>query len=201
MTKSFRSTIVFSALFSLAFASIFFSGCKTVPTAPVSIEGKACAADTDCGAGYHCENGVCHADCSVSNPCGTGKNCEAGRCVAAPEKPVEHACSTSGTVHFDFNKYDILSGDNTLLDDLGACLTKDSGVKVVIEGNCDERGSSEYNLALGNRRADAVKTYLTNKGVSADRIKTVSFGKENPVDHGHNEEAWAKNRRADVKPQ
>jgi peptidoglycan-associated lipoprotein len=165
------------------------------------MEGKACAADADCGAGYHCENGICHANCDAANPCGAGSNCVGGRCTVVEEKPIEKACSTSGTIHFDFDKYDIKSGDDSILDDLGMCLNKDASVKIVVEGNCDERGSSEYNMALGNRRADAVKSYLSNKGVSADRVKTVSFGKEQPVDTGHNEEAWAKNRRADVKPQ
>jgi peptidoglycan-associated lipoprotein len=67
---------------------------------------------------------------------------------------------------------------------------------VTIEGHCDERGTSEYNLALGERRAVAVKTYLASLGISPDRVRTVSYGKEFPFDPGHNEEAWASNRRA-----
>jgi len=67
---------------------------------------------------------------------------------------------------------------------------------VTIEGHCDERGTAEYNLALGERRAVAVKTYLASLGVSADRVRTVSYGKEFPFDPGHNEDGWAKNRRA-----
>jgi peptidoglycan-associated lipoprotein len=66
---------------------------------------------------------------------------------------------------------------------------------ITIEGHCDERGTAEYNLALGERRAVAVKTYLSSLGVSPDRIRTVSYGKEFPFDMGHSEEAWAKNRR------
>ena len=68
--------------------------------------------------------------------------------------------------------------------------------RVKIEGNCDERGSIEYNLALGQRRADATKDFLMTLGVSVGELKTISYGKEQPVDPGHNEEAWAKNRRA-----
>jgi peptidoglycan-associated lipoprotein len=67
---------------------------------------------------------------------------------------------------------------------------------VTIEGHCDERGTAEYNLALGERRAVAVKTYLASLGISADRVRTVSYGKEFPFDPGHNEDGWAKNRRA-----
>jgi len=67
---------------------------------------------------------------------------------------------------------------------------------ITVEGHCDERGTAEYNLALGERRAVAVKTYLVSLGIAPDRIRTVSYGKEFPFDPGHNEEAWAKNRRA-----
>ena len=74
-------------------------------------------------------------------------------------------------------------------------LKKYSAWGITIEGHCDERGTAEYNLALGERRAVAVKTYLSSLGVSADRIRTVSYGKEFPFDMGHSEDAWAKNRR------
>ena len=74
-------------------------------------------------------------------------------------------------------------------------LKKYSAWGITIEGHCDERGTAEYNLALGERRAVAVKTYLSSLGVSPDRIRTVSYGKEFPFDMGHSEDAWAKNRR------
>ena len=69
-------------------------------------------------------------------------------------------------------------------------------VTVTIQGHCDERGTNEYNLALGDRRADSTKTFLVDLGISASRLTTVSYGEERPVDPRHNEEAWAKNRRA-----
>jgi peptidoglycan-associated lipoprotein len=94
--------------------------------------------------------------------------------------------------------------DQSELDDTGrataqgnAELLKKYGTWVItVEGHCDERGTAEYNLALGERRAVAVKTYLVSLGVAPNRIRTVSYGKEFPFDPGHNEEAWAKNRRA-----
>jgi peptidoglycan-associated lipoprotein len=93
--------------------------------------------------------------------------------------------------------------DSAELDDAGrAVATADADVLkkygtwvITIEGHCDERGTAEYNLALGERRASAVKAYLSSLGVAADRIKTVSYGKEYPFDMGHSEEAWSKNRR------
>ena len=75
-------------------------------------------------------------------------------------------------------------------------LKRYSGWMITIEGHCDERGTAEYNLALGERRAVAVKTYLVSLGISPDRVRTVSYGKEFPFDPGHDEQAWAKNRRA-----
>jgi peptidoglycan-associated lipoprotein len=99
-------------------------------------------------------------------------------------------------IHFDFDKYDIRPGDAEILKENAARLMKYPNVKIQIEGHCDERGTIEYNLALGERRANNTKKYLTSLGISPDRISTISYGKERPLDPGHNEEAWAKNRRA-----
>ncbi len=98
-------------------------------------------------------------------------------------------------IHFDFDKYNIRPGDAEILKQNAALLKKYPKVKIQIEGNCDERGTTEYNLALGERRANSAKTYLISLGISASRISTISYGKERPLDPGHNEEAWAKNRR------
>jgi peptidoglycan-associated lipoprotein len=98
-------------------------------------------------------------------------------------------------IHFDFDKYDIRSGDAEILKGNAALLMKHPTVKIQIEGHCDERGTIEYNLALGERRANSAKKYLVSLGMPADRISTISYGKEKPLDPGHNGEAWAKNRR------
>ncbi len=98
-------------------------------------------------------------------------------------------------IHFDFDKYDIRPGDAEILKANAALLMKQPTVKIQIEGHCDERGTTEYNLALGERRANSAKKYLISLGMTADRISTISYGKEKSLDPGHNEEAWAKNRR------
>jgi peptidoglycan-associated lipoprotein len=98
-------------------------------------------------------------------------------------------------IHFDFDKYDIRPGDAEILKENAALFMKYSGVKIQVEGHCDERGTIEYNLALGERRANSAKRYLISLGISGDRISTISYGKEKPLDPSHNEEAWAKNRR------
>jgi len=99
-------------------------------------------------------------------------------------------------VYFDFDSYDIRSDAQPVLDAQAAWLQRYTSVMVRIEGNADERGTREYNLALGSRRANSVKEFLTSHGVAADRIETISYGKEMPIDPGTTEEAFAKNRNA-----
>ena len=99
-------------------------------------------------------------------------------------------------IHFDFDNYDIRPEDAEILKGNTDLLMKYPSVKIQIEGDCDERGTVEYNLALGERRGNSAKNYLISLGISPDRISTISYGKERPLDPGHNEEAWAKNRRA-----
>ncbi len=99
-------------------------------------------------------------------------------------------------IHFDFDRYNLRPGDASILRENAALLKKYLNVKVQIEGHCDERGTVEYNLALGERRANSAKDYLVSLGISQARISTISYGKEKPLDPGHNEDAWAKNRRA-----
>lgn len=98
-------------------------------------------------------------------------------------------------IHFDFDKADIRATDQGILDRKAAILAANPGVRLRVAGNADERGSDEYNLALGNRRAAAAKRYLAGRGIDEGRLDVVSYGKERPLDPGHNEEAWAKNRR------
>jgi len=101
-------------------------------------------------------------------------------------------------IHFDFDKYEIRKVDEPILKENAVFLKNNPKMKVQIEGHCDERGTVEYNLALGERRANNAKKYLVFLGIPADRISTISYGKERPLDKGHDEEAWSKNRRAHV---
>lgn len=99
-------------------------------------------------------------------------------------------------IHFDFDKYDIRPGDAAVLKGNSELLKKYHKVKIQIEGHCDERGTNEYNLALGERRANSTRNYLISLGVSPERISTISYGEERPLDPSHDEGAWTKNRRA-----
>jgi peptidoglycan-associated lipoprotein len=98
-------------------------------------------------------------------------------------------------IHYDYDRSDIREGDRQVLAKNAEALKKFDFLKITVEGHCDERGSVEYNLALGERRARAASDYLASLGVGADRLKTVSYGKEVPVCQQSNEECWSRNRR------
>ena len=99
-------------------------------------------------------------------------------------------------IHFDYDRATIRPSDAQILDLKVPVLQANQDVRIQVAGNCDERGSDEYNLALGNRRAIAAKAYLARYGISGDRIETVTYGEERPVDPRHNEAAWAMNRNS-----
>jgi peptidoglycan-associated lipoprotein len=99
-------------------------------------------------------------------------------------------------IHFDFDKFFIRDDAKPVLEKNAAWLKKWDSTQILIEGHCDERGTEEYNLALGEKRAKSTYDYLVSLGVSPNRIKTISYGKSQPIDAGQNEIAWAKNRRA-----
>jgi len=98
-------------------------------------------------------------------------------------------------IHFDYDKAIIRGGDASVLDQKVAILQANPALRIRISGHCDERGSDEYNLALGNRRATAAKQYVVSHGIDGSRIETVSYGEERPLASGHDEDAWAQNRR------
>ena len=99
-------------------------------------------------------------------------------------------------VFFGFDSSDLTAESRAALEKQAAWMKKFGGVRVVLEGHCDERGTREYNLALGERRANAAKDYLVALGINPARVKTISYGKERPAALGHNESAWAQNRRS-----
>jgi len=116
--------------------------------------------------------------------------------AAAPGSEQDFVVNVGDRVYFDLDRYDIRSEAYPRMDAQVAWLQRYPSVTVRIEGNADERGTREYNLALGARRAESLRAYLVERGVSAGRIDTISYGKERPIAAGSNEEAWARNRNA-----
>lgn len=101
-------------------------------------------------------------------------------------------------IHFEFDQYDLTEEARKILNEDAKVIVAHPTLTIQIEGHCDERGSIEYNLALGERRAMSARLYLIKLGVQGNRLSTISYGKEMPLDPGHNEEAWTKNRRCHV---
>ncbi len=114
-----------------------------------------------------------------------------------PLEPVEQEQIILQSIHFDFDKYNLTDQAIATLTRNAEILLRHPDVRIVIEGHCDERGTDEYNLALGEKRAMAARDFLVRFGIEKSRISIVSYGEERPIDPSHNEEAWARNRRAE----
>lgn len=117
----------------------------------------------------------------------------------SPSEISEELARIFQNIHFDFDKYDIRPDAVPILNAIGKYLLENPSVEVLIEGHCDERGTREYNLVLGEQRALSTRRFLVSLGVSPKRLHTVSYGEDRPLDPRSNEEAWAKNRRAEFK--
>lgn len=116
--------------------------------------------------------------------------------VLGTQEHFVNAVNGQNVIFFDTDRYNIDSADAAALQTQAQYLAQNPSINITIEGHCDERGTRDYNLALGERRANAAKNYLVSLGVAANRIRTVSYGKERPAALGSNESAWAENRRA-----
>lgn len=140
-------------------------------------------------------------DLRVRNPDGSSATLRSGLRVREKltEDPAKGLQCDKITVDFEFDRSAITSDSAAQLQKHLPCFTSREGT-IRVEGHCDERGTTDYNLALGQRRADSVKRWLTSNGVSPSRIRSVSFGEERPLDRGHTEAAWARNRRAELFP-
>ena len=190
--------------------------CKTDPDcakvgAGLVCRGKKCvpecSVDTDCSEGMKCQEQKCVAECQLDSDCGGGIPCVSGRCQKSGVTKVSSACrptsAASGDVialervNFNFDQYDLTVNARKALDQNAQCLQEAPEVGVILEGHCDERGTQEYNLALGEKRANTVKSYLKNLGIDTKRMQTRSKGENEPVCRQATEECWGQNRRVE----
>ncbi len=164
-----------------------------------------CTANEDCPQGKKCESQRCVAECNADIDCGPGRTCVDGACQQPDAENISASCRPMGgapgevvalsTVHFDFNEYDLTPDARSSLDQAAECLKQAPQVGVVVEGHADERGTQEYNLALGEKRASAVLGYLKNLGIESARMRTRSKGENEPECTEATESCWARNRR------
>lgn len=118
----------------------------------------------------------------------------AGSGRPTPAEFVEHVGLQD--IHFDFDRYDLREGDRRILDRHAAWMKEHAGTLMLVEGHCDDRGTAEYNISLGERRAKTTANYLTSRGVASDRITIISYGEQQPLCPDQNEACWKQNRRA-----
>ena len=199
---------------SLLIAVVAATGCAKRPaTTQASAPAPAGAAGTAAGG-----TGATPARSELTSPgsgsTSSGQSSATGGSTATPSGGAATAAAARPSprefsevaelrdINFDFDKYDIRPGDARVLDSNATWLKGNPNHLLLIEGHCDERGTNEYNLALGERRAKSAMNYLVSQGVQANRITIISYGEERPLCTEHTEECWAKNRRAHflVKP-
>ncbi len=168
--------------------------------------GAECLNNEECGAGQICKMNACVAkpQCGegADTPnCPDGQECQDGRCQVQIVQ-----CAGAGAaagapepVLYSFDRAEIRRDQRAKLDTLAGCLKQPNTANVTLVGHCDERGTEEYNLALGERRADSAKRYLINLGVEPSKVSTDTRGESDPVDDGHTERAWKKNRRTEYR--
>jgi peptidoglycan-associated lipoprotein len=205
------SKIVVLAVAFLAIASVS-TGCKKRPDKPITLFGKNREVPPDAG------------PTTNAPTAGNKTDLDAGRGRLIPEVPPVNNTNSNplptpeggfpgagwedlgdyfanremfaqNTVYFDFDRHEVKASERTKIDEVAVYLKGDAKVKILVEGHCDERGTEEYNRALGERRALSVREYLINSGIALDRVHTISFGEDKPAVPGQNEAAWTKNRR------
>jgi peptidoglycan-associated lipoprotein len=140
------------------------------------------------------------AGCKKKGPKGvdaTGGMSGTGEGLTGRAAQVQEAQNRLQTIYFEYDAFDLSSTAQETLRQDAKVIEQYPDVKIQVQGHCDERGSEEYNLALGDKRARSARDYLVNLGISPDRLTTISFGEERPVDPGHDDTAWAKNRRGE----
>jgi peptidoglycan-associated lipoprotein len=147
-----------------------------------------------------------HKGDEIGKPPGTSTNGQTQDGDGSSTDKVESGSVLTGalaglkSIYFDFDKYNLRDDAKRTLETNAKLLMENSRTRIAIEGHCDERGTNEYNLALGEKRASAARDYLIRLGVDAAQISVISYGEERPVSMGHDEESWAKNRRGEFAP-
>jgi peptidoglycan-associated lipoprotein len=169
--------------------ALAFAGCSSTTT-PDKPEPSAAAAATPAETKKKVDSGKTTESTTKAPPSSSLDALQRGESTATP------ASSPLKDVYFDFDRYDLRADAREILKANSAWLKANPAAQIQIEGHCDERGTTEYNVALGSRRAESVKDYLVTLGASADRLSTISYGEEVPVCRDQTEECWQKNRRA-----
>lgn len=172
-------------IFSLLAIMAFLAACETAPKDAGDADGSGASSSSS-------TSSTSGSNGSSASSSGSGSSDSAASAMTKAEELV----SIGDRVLFDYDSSALSSDAKSTLAAQAAFLKKNPAIRITVEGHCDERGTREYNLALGERRASAARDYLVAQGVDAARIRTISYGKERPAVIGSNETAWAQNRRS-----
>lgn len=175
-------------------ATFAITGCTSKPVAKNANASALVGADANGTDGANTTGLGANGDLNSNGLNGNGMN---GGMNGSPQDAVRRAL-LARVVHFDLDSSDIAQSDFAVLNAHASYLASNGAAHVVLTGHTDERGTREYNMALGERRAKSVQAYLVTNGARNDQIDVVSYGKEKPVNEGHDESAWAENRRVEI---
>ena len=181
------------ALFAVAF---FLAACETASQTTTDSAGDSTASSSSSTASASGSSSSGSSGSSSTSSSGSSSSSASSSAAAGTDSAADKLASIGNTVYFSYDSAALDGNSQATLYRQAAFLNGNPSLTVTIEGHCDERGTREYNLALGERRAAAARDYLLAQGVDPARIKVISYGKERPAMAGSNEESWAKNRRA-----
>ena len=181
-------------LLTICAATFLLAACETASTDSNEVVGSSSGSSSGSGAAASASSNT-SSDAGGTTSAGT-TSAGGASSIGSIRTPDELLAKVGSTVYFDYDQSSLTSEAQATLDRQAAFLKASPSFRLIIEGHCDERGTREYNLALGDRRASAVRDYLVAKGINASRLSTISYGKERPSVGGSNETSYALNRRS-----
>ena len=187
-------------LLTICAATVLLAACETASTDSNEVVGSSSAAssgsDAAASASSNTSDGSTSASSEASEASGSSGSSGSTSADSDMQTPDEMLAKVGSTVYFGYDESTLSAEAQATLDRQAAFLKANPTIRIVLEGHCDERGTREYNLALGDRRASAARDYLVAKGVNASRLTTISYGKERPAVGGSNDTSYALNRRS-----
>ena len=184
-------------LLTICAATFLLAACETASTDSNEVVGSSSGSSSGSGAAASASSNTSgNTSGNTSSDAGVTTSAGGASSIGSIRTPDELLAKVGSTVYFDYDQSSLTSEAQATLDRQAAFLKASPSFRLIIEGHCDERGTREYNLALGDRRASAVRDYLVAKGINASRLSTISYGKERPSVGGSNETSYALNRRS-----
>ena len=186
-------------LLTICAATFLLAACETASTDSNEVVGSSSGSSSGSGAAASASSnasGNTSSDAGGTTSAGGMTSAGGASSIGSIRTPDELLAKVGSTVYFDYDRSSLTTEAQATLDRQAAFLKASPSFRIVIEGHCDERGTREYNLALGDRRASAVRDYLVAKGINASRLSTISYGKERPSVGGSNDTSYALNRRS-----